>query len=324
MKLRSVLAPSLLSVVLVACGHGGKSLRAYTPASQPHVIMVSDTLDPTQMRAAVARALARESFSPDSEQPGNVVATYTRGARMLKLAIEYNAQQVTFHYVDSQGMGGAVDAHGQVMLDKHYSTLVGKLDDAIKEELGRPAHEAAEQAKAQSEAAAAAERQARQDQIDAEERLRAYNIAMEHEKTKQARAKAEAEARAHMPPAIRVEAQPPAPGPDYYWTAGHWTLLGGQYQWVPGFWAQSYAMQAPPAAQVESPGLPPRDDYFWVRGQWRWNGSGYAWVGGHWDTSRVGYTYVPPFWDNRGGRWVHVEGHWISRGAQVETTGAPQ
>jgi hypothetical protein len=38
------------------------------------------------------------------------------------------------------------------------------------------------------------------------------------------------------PPAPRVEVRPPAPSADYVWQNGYWTLVNGQYQWVPGHW----------------------------------------------------------------------------------------
>jgi hypothetical protein len=98
---------------------------------------------PNDMRAAIARALADAKFSPEQDQPGQVVATYTKGARMLKLAIQYNPQQVTFRYVDSQGMAAGVDPNGQPMLDKHYRDIIMDLDAAVNMELNRPMQQAA-------------------------------------------------------------------------------------------------------------------------------------------------------------------------------------
>jgi len=296
-------------------------MRALTPASQPHITMITENYDPAAIRAAIGRALSSENFSVDQDNPGVMVATFTKGRRMLKLNIAYDQSRVSLNYVDSQGMGANVDANGQVMLDKHYGSLISHLDGSIKNELGRPARDAAKEAQRQSDAQAAAEARARQDQIDAEERERNYKIALEHEKTRQANANAAAaEARAMQPPAIRVETQTAAPGADMHWTPGYWGYVGGRYQWVAGAWTYNYATQAPPQAQMESPGMPPSDNYFWVKGHYRWSGNGYTWVSGHWDTVRQGYTFVPAFWENRDGRWVHVEGHWISRGGAVGMT----
>jgi hypothetical protein len=40
----------------------------------------------------------------------------------------------------------------------------------------------------------------------------------------------------NTPPAPRVETRTPAPGPDYIWQPGYWTLSNGQYTWVSGHW----------------------------------------------------------------------------------------
>jgi hypothetical protein len=316
MKLRNVLLPTVLgSVFLIACGHGGGHMRALTPASQPHVTMITEQYDPAAIRAAIGRALADQNFSMEQDNPGAIVASYSKGARMLKLNIVYDQSRVTLNYVDSQGMGANVDANGQVMLDKKYSQIMSKLDSTLKDELARPARDAAAQARAQSEAQAAAERQARQDQIDTEERQRNYQLRMEHEKTRQANAQAvAAEMRAMQPPPVRVETQTVAPGADMHWTPGYWGYVGGRYQWTAGAWSYNYANAAPPQPVAENPGMAPSDNYFWVKGHYRWSGNGYTWISGHWDTVRQGYTFVPAFWENRDGRWVHVEGHWIARG----------
>lgn len=311
-------------LTLAACGHRGPNLRATTPASEAHIVVVDPSVGQVDIRAAVARALADQNYSTEKDDPGLIVARYAKGSRQLKLGIEYDTQRVTFHYMDSQGLAVGVDAQGQPLLDKHYSDLIAKLDGAIQAELKRPAQEAAAQAKAKANAEAEAVRQARQDQIDAEERLRQYNLQLEREKTRQANAQANAaQARALMPPAPRAETVPPRPGPDYYWTPGHWTLENNRYVWIGGFWAQSYATMAPPPPRAEDPGIPPSDQHFWVRGHWRWTGNAYAWIGGYWDTSRVGYTFVPAHWENVDGRWTHIDGQWVTRTTTVTLAPPP-
>src|SRR5215475_9060160 len=105
MKLRStvILLPSVL--LLAACGHGGGNMRAYTPATQPHVTMITEAYDPAAIRAAIGRALADQSFSVDQDNPGSISASYSKGRRMLKLNVAYDQSRVTLNYVDSQGMG---------------------------------------------------------------------------------------------------------------------------------------------------------------------------------------------------------------------------
>lgn len=318
MSLRVVIFSSAL--LLAGC-HRGSGI-GNLPASQPRVTMITEEFEPATIRAALARALASRDFAVVEDNPGVIVASYTKGSRSLKISIAYDPSKVTVSYVDSENMGATVDVTGQVMLDKRYSAMMGKLDESIKSELQRPGREAAAQARAESDAQAMAERQARQDQIDAEERQRAYELQLEREKTRQARASA-AEARAMMPPPVRVESQIAAPGPDMHWTPGYWGFQNGRYDWIPGFWSHNYATQAPPAAVAENPGIPPSENHFWVRGHYGWRGSNYVWVRGHWDTARAGYTYVPAFWENRNGRWVHVEGRWISRGSPAAAPPPP-
>jgi len=68
------------------------------------------------------------------------------------------------------------------------------------------------------------------------------------------------------PPPPQVEVVPVAPGPEYVWTPGYWTVgVGGRWVWVGG----RYAARPHPHAA-------------WVAGHWARHGHGYVWVGGHW------------------------------------------
>ena len=67
------------------------------------------------------------------------------------------------------------------------------------------------------------------------------------------------------PPAVQVETQPTAPGPQYVWTRGYWRWTGTDYVWVPG----SYVARPSVAAT-------------WVEGQWQRRPGGWMWVAGHW------------------------------------------
>jgi hypothetical protein len=40
------------------------------------------------------------------------------------------------------------------------------------------------------------------------------------------------------PPAPRVVAAPPAPGPGYVWIAGYWYPVNGRYVWHEGYWSR--------------------------------------------------------------------------------------
>ena len=68
------------------------------------------------------------------------------------------------------------------------------------------------------------------------------------------------------PPAPQIEAVPVAPGPEYAWAPGYWSLgVGGGWVWIGGHYV-----------------VRPRPHAVWVGGHWARRGHGYVWVGGHW------------------------------------------
>ena len=67
------------------------------------------------------------------------------------------------------------------------------------------------------------------------------------------------------PPAVRIETPTVSPGPTHVWTKGHWSWVGGRYQWVPGAWV----VRPNPAA-------------VWVDGHWLRHGGGWVWIAGRW------------------------------------------
>ena len=75
------------------------------------------------------------------------------------------------------------------------------------------------------------------------------------------------------PPPLPVYAQPPIPGDGYLWTPGYWSWdpATGDYDWVPGTWAQ-----------------PPSAGLLWTPGYWAFDNSLYYWHRGYWG-SQVGY-----------------------------------
>jgi len=68
------------------------------------------------------------------------------------------------------------------------------------------------------------------------------------------------------PPPPQVEMVPVAPGPEYAWTPGYWSIgVGGRWVWMGG----RYVVR-------------PRAHAVWMGGRWARHGHGYVWVGGHW------------------------------------------
>jgi len=71
---------------------------------------------------------------------------------------------------------------------------------------------------------------------------------------------------AQAPPAPQVEVVPVAPGTEYVWAPGYWSVgVGGGWVWIGGH----YVVRPHPHA-------------VWVGGHWLRRGHGYVWVGGHW------------------------------------------
>jgi hypothetical protein len=95
------------------------------------------------------------------------------------------------------------------------------------------------------------------------------------------------------PPPLPVYAQPPIPGPGYFWTPGYWAWGPYGYYWVPGTWV-----------------LPPAVGLYWTPGYWAWGGGVYAWHAGYWGPhigfygginygfGYVGVGYVGGYWEH--------------------------
>ncbi len=67
------------------------------------------------------------------------------------------------------------------------------------------------------------------------------------------------------PPAMRVEAMPPSPGPGQAWVAGFWAWGGTRYVWTPGHWEQ-----------------PPQPTAVWQRPRWQRHPRGWGFTPGQW------------------------------------------
>jgi len=68
------------------------------------------------------------------------------------------------------------------------------------------------------------------------------------------------------PPPVQVEVVPVAPGPEYVWMPGYWSMgVGGSWVWIGGHY-----------------GMRPRLHAVWEGGHWGRHGRGYVWIGGRW------------------------------------------
>ena len=74
-----------------------------------------------------------------------------------------------------------------------------------------------------------------------------------------------AEYSTQAPPPLPEYDQPPAPGPDWYWTPGYWAWGTDGYYWVPGTWVE-----------------PPYYGALWTPPYWGWYGGHYRFHHGYW------------------------------------------
>lgn len=68
------------------------------------------------------------------------------------------------------------------------------------------------------------------------------------------------------PPAVQVEVQPAAPGPEFYWVGGYHRWVGGRYVWVGGRYERR-----PHARAV------------WRPARWERRGRRQVWIEGGWE-----------------------------------------
>jgi hypothetical protein len=70
---------------------------------------------------------------------------------------------------------------------------------------------------------------------------------------------------ASAPPALLVETEAPAPGPDFVWIGGDWFWEGGRWQWHGGHWAR-----------------PPHPGAHFVANHYEFRGGRHVYVRGGW------------------------------------------
>jgi hypothetical protein len=126
-----------LAVLFGACGHPLRSAEA------PHVQLIAESYPPSEIRAAVIRALDKRKFTAEKEDEGRIVARFQKGDESVHIAVEYAAAQFGIRYLGSTGLGETRDASGTLMVDNRYDDMVTRLDKGIAEELKRPAKERA-------------------------------------------------------------------------------------------------------------------------------------------------------------------------------------
>lgn len=96
-------------------------------APAPATVLFPQATQPELVRAGVVRALADRGYSAESEQPGQIIARYTRGRVDLRVQIQYQASQATITYLGSEGL--RIDAAGRA---RYYDRWVQQLSNAIQ------------------------------------------------------------------------------------------------------------------------------------------------------------------------------------------------
>jgi WXXGXW repeat (2 copies) len=82
------------------------------------------------------------------------------------------------------------------------------------------------------------------------------------------------------PPALRMEAPPPAPTPRHQWIAGYWGWRTGKHVWMEGHWA-----------------LAPAPGYVWEPARWDSQDGAWVYYEGHWRAAEqpdANLVYQPP------------------------------
>ena len=136
--LRSLPVIALSAGLLTGCG--GRSI----PMRDARAVLLAAPQAPTDLRAAIARAMQSRSFAAQSETPGVIVAEYGKGRVSLRVKITYTPTEYKIAYLDSDGLNYQTGPDGAPTISSRYDRLVRDLSAAIDDELGRPAREARE------------------------------------------------------------------------------------------------------------------------------------------------------------------------------------
>jgi hypothetical protein len=201
--------------LLVGCGRG-------VPMRDARAVLLASPQQESDLRAAIARAMASKSFTAETETPGTIFAQYNKGRVSLRLKITYTPTEYKVAYVDSDGLNYQNGPDGAPTISPRYERIVRDLTGAIDDEIGRPAREAREAEEEQRRhelAVIEAERQKQADVIEAKRRARAEAreaAALERERDRQAaleqeRIRAEANRPVIVQRGPRVVVADPAP-----------------------------------------------------------------------------------------------------------------
>jgi hypothetical protein len=119
---------ALVLVSLVLMVAGGCTTRALV---DPPPVAAAAT--PVQTRAAILRALIESGYSIVSEQPGEIVARYSRSDWTMVVAIDYS-DRVSVRYVSSENLDYRT-SDGAPVIHRGYNHRVKRLSNVIGTEI---------------------------------------------------------------------------------------------------------------------------------------------------------------------------------------------
>ncbi|MCB9596857.1 MAG: hypothetical protein H6719_29310 [Sandaracinaceae bacterium] len=191
------IAPRALILVLAVAG--AAACGGAIPLNPTSPVLLTSETDPTELRAAIIRALEARRYTTESEEPGAITARYQRGGTMLRLRFDYSATDYRITYLESTGLGHAIGPDGNAVISRRYPGWITQLQRTINSEMGREAREAEEAAEEQRNHELAVleeqrrrEREQREDEARERQRDRQAEIEQQRLRTEQARAEAEA------------------------------------------------------------------------------------------------------------------------------------
>src|SRR5262249_5515059 len=176
-------------------------------ANQPRTILLDQAYQAPAVRDAIARSIHRRKMMPQSEAPGELVASATRKSRICLYRLTYSDHDVVI--AASVPASAGAPAAPQAKIDQRCLEEADALGKVITREVQRPAQEAAKAEKTRRDHELAVER----------ERRMAQQLQLAGELAAQQAAAAASNSPSEPAPACATPAPAPAAGPTYNYTS---------------------------------------------------------------------------------------------------------
>ncbi|MBX7112861.1 MAG: hypothetical protein K1X64_00905 [Myxococcaceae bacterium] len=137
----------VVSLTLSGCGHNRVALTKVLPNQ------VQSPVEPAAMHDAVIRALSRHGWGVEKDSPQSVTARQLSKGASVEIAVDMNGDSFTIRYLESNGLNEKTENGEVVEISPLYSRWVSILSKSIRDEVDRPAREAAVAAKEDAELA---------------------------------------------------------------------------------------------------------------------------------------------------------------------------